>query len=153
MKYGKCLLILLILAGCSAKPIPPIKHSVPKKEIQQAKTIVIIQLLEGSVQGIFPLKKRGLEIKKEINLSARAHNRAYLHLKGKIIDSLKGVRTGNINFKIFMGNLIADRNGHVLAVEGSNIPDLIIGEKYLILLDEKDELIHNNIFKESSGLR
>ena len=102
-------------------------------DIKTVGLIAIVRLSEAEIDGNFPITAEGARVKEEVDIKKKVYTRYDLKLRGEIIRILKGVTSKNeLEFNILMENLIADRNHFALDDPASNIPELIIGKKYVV---------------------
>jgi len=141
-------LFLVFLAGCTM-PGRNRSFDAPSRvqivqDLNAVDVVAIAELMEAQVAGNFPIAENGADVKAEVAIEKRVYTRGEIELRGVVRKFLKGRCLSNlidgstshiISFNIPTSHLVSGRDDTVLKVPASNIPDLKIGEKYVIMLD------------------
>lgn len=117
--------------------------------------ILFVQLTAAQVVGNPPIDRLGLHVKEAVAIKKRVYTRAYLELRGHSDRIIRGSGAkALITFDIDMGYLLAFPGPTGVAIEppASNIPDLVIGDQYLIMKSEESSgnLLFDCIFAADS---
>ncbi len=110
---------------------------------------IIVELTHAQVVGNPPIVKEGVDVKKAVNLEKRLFTRTYLELHGKnrgILKS-KGAKA-LITFDLRLDKVVIQENERNSKNMSSNIPELIIGNSYVIIKssDASADLFNDCIF-------
>jgi hypothetical protein len=147
MKNITISLLLVLLVSCAiygGHRLPDIRDQAQLlQDLDAVDVVVVAELLEAQVAGNFPIAEEGADVKKEVAIEKRVYTRGEIELRGIVRRFLKGRCLSNllystsnlISFNIPTSHLVSDRDDTVLEVPASNIPNLKIGGKYVIMID------------------
>ena len=106
--------------------------------------VLLVQLTEAQVIGNGLITEEGIHVKEATDIKIRVLTRAYLELRGHSAGIIKGSGAkALVTFDIEMAYLIATPGPvrRVIEPPASNIPDLVIGNTYLIMKPDEDSSI------------
>lgn len=164
-RYMIGIVCTVLLTGCRALQTGQCLSDELRSQIAQdmdaVNSIAIVRLDEAQVTGNWPIIAKGAKIKIEVALDKRVYTRGELWLRGNVVRFLKGhldadrinmdsesvhmekgsylqSSANHVSFDIATTDLVADRHDEVLEIPASNIPDLTIGETYVVMFNPRN---------------
>lgn len=155
VKLGIIAILLFAQCAAFAQANRRVKRCVSYANSHPKTYILVVQLTAAQVAGNFPIDKQGVHVKHAVAIEKRVYTRADLELRGHNEHIIRGSGAKTlITFNIGMGYLLAFPGPTGMAIEppASNIPDLVIGNKYLIMKSKKSSgnLLFDCIFAADS---
>jgi len=148
---------IILLFNCTVlavdKPLVKFEQCYESIKSQKDPYVLNVKLTQAQIVGNPPVLKEGAIVNKAVNLEKRFFTRLYLELRGTNAGVLVGEGAKSlITFDLKMNDLKPKRDRNNKVISFSNIPNLIIGNQYLIIKSSESSanLLNDCIFEKDS---